>query len=65
MLPQTLLALGKLALPLAGHCSKGVAPALWGDVSISHHRQGRTDPDGMGVEELALPPHLKQVNPVA
>lgn len=44
---------------------QGSSPALWRDGSIPHHRRGRSDPDGMGVEELVLPPHLKQVKPVA
>lgn len=34
MLPQTLLTLGKLALPLAGHCSKGVA-LHYGEMALS------------------------------
>ena len=71
--PHPLLALGKLAWPLTGHCSKkdvpdrhrrtgpsalGMAelapPTLGRYGSTTHHRRGRTSPDGTGIGKLAL-----------
>lgn len=46
--PRPSLALGKLALPLTGHCHKSASPALY-------HGFGRTGPNGRGLGDLAPP----------
>lgn len=63
--PHPSLTKGKLALPLAGHCSmsgpdphRELYPALGRD---GPNRQGGTNPDAMGLGRLALPPRLRQV----
>lgn len=60
--PCPSLALGKLALPLPGHCwirhLGGLAPPFTSEGEL-------TDPDGTSVGELALPPHLRQAVLVA
>lgn len=36
-----------------------LAPALGRDGPIPHQRQGKNDPDGMGIAELALSPLMR------
>ena len=51
----TLLALGELILSLTGHCSGRDGPTLIRDNPIPQPGHERTGPNGMVIEELALP----------
>lgn len=59
--PHPLLALGKLALTFTGE----LAPMLSRPGLTPYHRQGRTDPDSMGIGELVLPELSSSTTPKA
>lgn len=50
----------ELVLALAGE----LAPALRKGGPTPHRKRGRADPDGLGIGEFAVLPHLKQAAPM-